>query len=62
MVLDIYFVQTMFIQTRQTASDYTGSCNHIQTVIVKMSSSYWIPLTSEDRNLVIQGMESPDNT
>ena len=27
MVIGIYFVQIMFIQTQQTTSDYTGSCN-----------------------------------
>ena len=40
----------------------TGSCNHIQTVMVKMSSSYRISQTSEDINPVIHGRESPYHT
>ena len=42
---------------------YTGSCNDNHTVLVKMSSSYRISWkASKDRNLVIDGMQSPDNT
>ena len=32
------------------------------TVMVKISSSYCISQTSEDKNPVIYGMESPDHT
>ena len=41
---------------------FAGSCNDDQTVMVKMSSSYHISLTSEDRNTLLYCLGGPDHT
>ena len=60
--MGIYLLGRFSMGTLRCKLNYnTGSCNNNQRVMGKMTSSYCIILTNEERNLDIYGMESPSH-